>query len=133
MDWILNLLTTLRTTNNYSATANLHTLQITTVPAKPFPPCCLLTNHSLATASNSGDSSASCVQVLLSQLPVQNFSQFSQLPTELQRHLFLASLVELNYRLPTLNSLSIMLSSESQSYFTTGGLQPISLTWRQVP
>jgi hypothetical protein len=36
MDWILDLLTQLGTTSNYSAIANLHTLQTTTAPAKPL-------------------------------------------------------------------------------------------------
>jgi hypothetical protein len=46
-------------TSNYSAIANLHTLQITIAPAKPFPACCVLTSRSLAMASKSGVSSAS--------------------------------------------------------------------------
>jgi hypothetical protein len=46
------------TTSNYSATANLHTLQITTASAKSFPACCVFTCRSLVTASNSGDYSA---------------------------------------------------------------------------
>jgi hypothetical protein len=58
--------TRLGTTSNYSATANLHNSQITTAPAKPFPACCVFTSSSLATASNSGDSSASRSQVLSS-------------------------------------------------------------------
>jgi hypothetical protein len=49
--------TRLGTTSNYSAIANLHTLQITTAPAKPFPACCVFTSHSLVTDSNSGHSS----------------------------------------------------------------------------
>jgi hypothetical protein len=60
MDWILDLLTTCthysRTTSNYSAIANLHSLKITTAPAKPFPTYYVFNSHSLATASNSGDS-----------------------------------------------------------------------------
>jgi hypothetical protein len=36
-----NLRTQLRTTSNYSATANLHNSQNTTALAKPFPACCL--------------------------------------------------------------------------------------------
>jgi hypothetical protein len=74
----LDLLTPLGTTSNYSATANLHNLQFTTAAAKPFPACCVLTIGSLATASNSGDSSASRVQVQSSQPPVQNSGQFPQ-------------------------------------------------------
>jgi hypothetical protein len=54
-----HLYTRLVSTSNYSATANLHNSQIITAPAKPFPACCVFTSLSLATASNSGDSSAS--------------------------------------------------------------------------
>jgi hypothetical protein len=54
-------------TSNYSATANLHNSQITTPPAKHFQ------SRSLATASNSGDSSASRAQVPSSQTPIQNW------------------------------------------------------------
>jgi hypothetical protein len=41
------------TISNYSSIANLHTLQITRAPAKPFPACCVFTSRSLATAPNS--------------------------------------------------------------------------------
>jgi hypothetical protein len=44
-----NLYTRLKTTSNYSAIANLHNLQITTAPTKPFPACFVLTSRSLAT------------------------------------------------------------------------------------
>jgi hypothetical protein len=75
IDWmngfIDHLYTRLGTTGNYSAIAVLHNSQIT-VPTKHFPACCVLTSRFLATASNSGDSSASCAQVLLSQSPVQS-------------------------------------------------------------
>jgi hypothetical protein len=70
--FIDHLYAPLGTTSNYRATANLHTLQITTAPAKPFLACCVLTSSSLATDPNSEDSSASRAQVLLSQPPVQN-------------------------------------------------------------
>jgi hypothetical protein len=53
------LYTPLGTTSNYSIIANLHTLQITAAPSKPFPACCVATSRYLITASNSGDSSAS--------------------------------------------------------------------------
>jgi hypothetical protein len=46
--------------------------QITIASAEPFRVCCVFTSLSLATASGSGDSSASCVQALSSQPPVQN-------------------------------------------------------------
>jgi hypothetical protein len=39
------------TTSNYSAIANLHTLQTIIAPAKSFLACCVLTSRSLATAS----------------------------------------------------------------------------------
>jgi hypothetical protein len=52
------------TTSNYIATANLHNLQITTQSDKLFPSCCVFTSRSLATASKSGDSSASRARVL---------------------------------------------------------------------
>jgi hypothetical protein len=70
----------LRTTSSYSAFANLHKSQITTAPAKPFPACGVFTSHSLATASNSGDSSASCPQIFSSQPPVPNWTRFSSCP-----------------------------------------------------
>jgi hypothetical protein len=50
----------------------LHNSQITTAPAKPFLACCVFTRRSLATATNSGDSSASRAQVVPSPTPVQN-------------------------------------------------------------
>jgi hypothetical protein len=63
--------TTRGTTSNYRPTANLHNSQVTTAPAKPFPGCCVFTSRSLATASNSGDSSASRTPVPTSPTPVQ--------------------------------------------------------------
>jgi hypothetical protein len=57
--FIDQLYTQLRTTSNYSAIANLNTLQITTAPDKSFPACCVFTSRYLVTASNSGDSPAS--------------------------------------------------------------------------
>jgi hypothetical protein len=77
--------TPLGTRSNYSAIANLHTLQITTAPTNPFPACCALTSRSVVTVSNSGHSSASRTQVMLSQQPVQNSCQL------------LASLANLNW------------------------------------
>jgi hypothetical protein len=72
--FIDHLYTRLGTTSNYSATSYLHNSQITTAPAKPFPACCVIISRSLATASNSGDSSASRAQVLSSQPPLQNWT-----------------------------------------------------------
>jgi hypothetical protein len=64
----MDLLTTythtrLGTTSSYSATANLYSSQITKATAKSFPACCVFISRSPATASNSGDSSASRPQV----------------------------------------------------------------------
>jgi hypothetical protein len=50
--------TPLGTTSNDSATANLHNSQFTTSTDRPFPACCVFNSRSLATASNSGESSA---------------------------------------------------------------------------
>jgi hypothetical protein len=68
-----HLYTHLGTTSNYSAIANLHNSQITTVLAKSFPACSVFTSRSLVTASNSGDSSALHAQALSSQPPVQDW------------------------------------------------------------
>jgi hypothetical protein len=70
--FIDHLYTQFGTISNYSTIAYLHNSQITTAPSKPFPACCVFISHSLATASNKGESSASCAQVLSSQPPMQN-------------------------------------------------------------
>jgi hypothetical protein len=69
--FIDHLYTRLVITSNYSATANLHNSQIITARDKPIPACSVFTSLSLATASNSGHSSASRAQVLFSHPPVQ--------------------------------------------------------------
>jgi hypothetical protein len=46
---------------------NIHNSQITTALTKPFPSGCVLSSRTLATAYNSGDSSALRTQVLSSQ------------------------------------------------------------------
>jgi hypothetical protein len=56
--------TRLGTTSNYSSIAEHHNSQITTTPTKSFPVRYVFTSHSLATASNSGNSSASRDQVV---------------------------------------------------------------------
>jgi hypothetical protein len=50
--FIDHLYTQWATTSNYSITANLHILQITTASAKRFPACYVFTSHSLAVASD---------------------------------------------------------------------------------
>jgi hypothetical protein len=65
--------------------------------AKSSLACSVSNSRSLTTASNSGDPSASRAQVLSSQSPVQN----SFVNCQLYRHLFSASLGELNSLLQT--------------------------------
>jgi hypothetical protein len=60
------------TIRNYGAITSLHNSQITTAPAKYFPPCYVFTSRFLTKASNSGDSLASRAQVLSSQSPLYN-------------------------------------------------------------
>jgi hypothetical protein len=55
-----------QSTNNYSATTNLHNSQTPTTSTKPFSACCVFTSHSLAMASNSEDSLASQTQAIAS-------------------------------------------------------------------
>jgi hypothetical protein len=66
--------TPLGTRSNYSTTANLHNSQITTAPAKLFPPCRVFDSRSLAMASNSGDSLASCAHVITVQQISRNWT-----------------------------------------------------------
>jgi hypothetical protein len=71
--FIDHLYTPLRITSNYSAIAPVSTIYKSPQhPPSLFPACCVFTSRSLATASNSGDSSASHAQVLSSQPPMQN-------------------------------------------------------------
>jgi hypothetical protein len=64
----MNLLTTYTHNSEWQTLTVLPLItansQITTAPAKPFPVSCVFTSRSLATAFNSGDSSASCAQVV---------------------------------------------------------------------
>jgi hypothetical protein len=87
--FIDHVYTPLGTTSNYSAIANLYTLQIITAPAKIFSSLLFFISRYLATDFNSGDSSASRAQVFLLEPHVQNSCQLS---AELQRHSFSASL-----------------------------------------
>ncbi|PNF38950.1 hypothetical protein B7P43_G07035 [Cryptotermes secundus] len=59
-------------TSNYCAITNMHTLQTPQHPLSLFSALCIFISLSVATAFNSGDSSASRAQVLSSQSPVQN-------------------------------------------------------------
>jgi hypothetical protein len=75
LDWITgfigHLYIPLVSTSSYSATANLHNSQFITAPSKPFL-AFVFTSRSLATASNSGDSSASHAHVVPSPTLLQN-------------------------------------------------------------
>jgi hypothetical protein len=62
-----HLYTPLGTISNYSAIADLHTLQITTASIKPFFSLLCLHQPFPDNGFNSGDSSASSAQVLFSQ------------------------------------------------------------------
>jgi hypothetical protein len=61
------------TTNNYNTIADFHTLK--SLHANSSPSCSAFTSHCLVRASNNGDSSSSCAQVLCSQPPVQNSTE----------------------------------------------------------
>jgi hypothetical protein len=73
--FIDHLYTRLGTTSNYSATANLH--KSPQHPLSLFQPAVPSPAVPLATASNSGDSSASVVQVFSSQPSLQNSTELS--------------------------------------------------------
>jgi hypothetical protein len=108
------LYTRLGNTGNYSYISNLHNSQIT-VRAKHYPACCVLTSRFLATASNNGDSSGFCAQVLLSQSPIQNSCQRSTLVSlscraKLQCQHSADSLSLLNFPLSINSQLSLSLS-----------------------
>jgi hypothetical protein len=87
--FIAHFITRLGSTSNYSAIINLHNSQFITAPAKQFPACCVFTSRSPAKAENS---SASRPQVL----PLPTLVLPAIPSTELDRHLFSASLAELN-------------------------------------
>jgi hypothetical protein len=79
-------------TSNYSTLINVHTLQITTAHDKSLPACCVFTSRSLATASNSGDSSVSALKSSLNAAPFQLTLFFTHSRTELNRWSHLSSL-----------------------------------------
>jgi hypothetical protein len=74
MDWWIDLLTIYAHNSELLVITALSLISTLykSLHAKSSPVCCVLNSRSLATASNSGDSSASRVQVLSSQRPVQN-------------------------------------------------------------
>jgi hypothetical protein len=79
MDLLTTCYTRLISTSNYSATANFHNSQITTSPSKTFPAWWVFTGHSLVTAHNSGDSSASALKFSLRRFPNRTHSEVNSL------------------------------------------------------
>jgi hypothetical protein len=115
IDWILGLLTPLRTIGNHSAITKLHTLQIITAPAKPFPACCVFNSRSLATTSNSGGFSVSALRFYCHSRPCR---------TLVNCQLFLASLDELNHTAdPQLTRCHLYSIIWSPRYITSGRTQ----------
>jgi hypothetical protein len=107
-----------------SAIANLHTLQNTTTPAKPFPACCVFNSRSLATDSDSGDFSASRGYVITARRISHNWTLHSRpyrTPLNWSPTTIAPSLLSLPCR-AQLN----WLSSQSQSHIATDG-QSVSL------
>jgi hypothetical protein len=76
-----HLYTRLVSTSNYSAITNHHNSQITKGHSKPFQACCVI-SRSLATASNSADSSALRAQVLSERRLPSNCLFSSQTPVK---------------------------------------------------
>jgi hypothetical protein len=72
------LYTALGTTRNYSTIVNLHSSKITTASATPSPACCLQQPFP-ATASNSGDSSASRAHVVTVRRITRNYTHSTDL------------------------------------------------------
>jgi hypothetical protein len=119
--FIDTLHTPLGITRNYSTVAHLHTIQFTTATAKPSLVCCVLISHSLATASNSGDPSASRAQVLPSPTLIQNC--VPAIPsTELDR---LPCRAQLYTALSNLRSLLFTRTEEKTSFQTIPPLDTI--------
>jgi hypothetical protein len=87
--FIAHLYTRLGTTSNYSAIADLHTLQITRAHTKPSQSA--VTSHFLVTDLNNGDSSASVVMPSLLSLPYRTFVSEGADPFTISRLLFFES------------------------------------------
>jgi hypothetical protein len=138
----VHLHTRLGTTRNYSATATLHISQFTTAPAEPFssllcfqpavPRQWLLTVESLQLPllRSSHHIRPRRTQLSIPPIPTAN-CQLRQSQSNSLLQLPIISLTSLlNYSLQT--STAYRSQSQSQSYFTTGGLPSISSSWRQV-
>jgi hypothetical protein len=100
LDWWMNLLTTYTDDSELPAiTAPPLISIIHKSPQHPlslFPACCIFTSRSLATASNSVESSVSRAQILRSQPPVQNsLSSLSQVKVKVTLRLTVSQSVNL--------------------------------------
>jgi hypothetical protein len=110
MDWWMDLLTTYTRDLELQAITALslmYTLKIITEPAKPFPACCVFISRSLATASNSGDSSASRDQVLSVQRIPRNWTLSIINSTIAPSHLSLPCRARLNCQ-PSTNWIALV-------------------------
>jgi hypothetical protein len=126
--FIDHLYTPLGTTSNYSCRWSPHS-QIITAPARSSPACYVFNSRSLATASNSGDSSRA--QILSSQSSLQNSTLNWQLPGWRPVHtILLVFSSQADIQLTTLRQLTGS-ESESESYITTDG-QSASLSWSKA-
>jgi hypothetical protein len=97
MGWISDLLTPLYaplgTTSNYSAIANLHTLQITTAPDKPFSS---LMSRQQQFRGNGFEQWRFFSFPRSGTLVTAAGAELLSMSTQLQRHLFSVSLAELD-------------------------------------
>jgi hypothetical protein len=101
------------------------TLRITKAPAKTFPACCVFTSRFLVTASNNGDSSASCAQVW--KPLVQNWTLNWQLTTKYSTHKVFSS--QPNFELSL--SVNSKLTGSVRGLFYDWLFTAVSSSWRQ--
>jgi hypothetical protein len=105
---------------------------------KVFSVCSFFNIRSLLTASNSGDSSTSGLTSLPAGSQLHQLNLLSQTPLQLtQCFNSLSGWRPSHTNLLVFSSLTDFqvtpAQSQSQNYFTTGGLPPISSSWRQAP
>jgi hypothetical protein len=110
----------LGTTSNYSATANLHSLEITTANTTSSPACSVFNSRFLATASNRRDSSDSHAQVR----PVQRISP--NWTPSIMNSTIAPSVFNLRCRAQLTDNSQLTGLSQSQSHIATDG-QSVSL------
>jgi hypothetical protein len=134
-DWTIgfidHLYTQLVTTGNYSATVNVHNLHSTITPASVLSllQSPLSVSWQRILTQELQHSHCNCtLQISIQHIKSLLFTTGLSTLNWTRCHLF--SII-FNCRLKR-NSLNYSLS-QSQSHFTTGGLQPISLSWRHAP